>query len=280
MAIRMASSERLREIGDLAETVADEHSPDSIINPTQILQENGITYSFGCYGSAFDGMLEHREGRFHVFANLDRVRSPTSGRSRFTLAHELGHYYIDDHRISLRSGAAPSHRSKCDFVSKNPVEVEADHFASHLLMPTTRVVSASRREPLGMRGVLRLGEQFGTSITSTALRLTKLNLAPYAIVKWTSSQYAWKWLAHDTFAAGYRRTIEQASRVAPDSPTARALRGEKPPADGYFQAGTTASAWFATVARGSRRDAVLIEHAIGLGEFGVLTMLFPEQGRF
>ena len=57
------------------------------------------------------GMLEHRGGRpacwsggWHIYCNLDCVGQKDSPRARFTLAHELGHYYIDEHRNALVAG--------------------------------------------------------------------------------------------------------------------------------------------------------------------------------
>ena len=127
MTSEQTQERRLQGIGELAEAVAEEHAPSGHTEPEKILASNKITLSFGNYGDAFDGMLEHLNGRFHVYANLNRLRTRDSGRARFTLAHELGHYYIDDHRRALQSGSTPRHASQTDFQSKNPVEVEADH---------------------------------------------------------------------------------------------------------------------------------------------------------
>jgi hypothetical protein len=52
--------------------------------PEQILSRNKITLSYGYYEDAFDGMLEHQSGRFHVYANLQRLKAKDSGRARFT----------------------------------------------------------------------------------------------------------------------------------------------------------------------------------------------------
>src|SRR5689334_23997225 len=53
------------------------------------------------YGNCFDGLLEYEAGEFHVYCNVDRGNIPGGARARFTLAHELGHYFIDEHRIAL-----------------------------------------------------------------------------------------------------------------------------------------------------------------------------------
>src|SRR4051812_26007250 len=89
------SLDRKREIADLAEAVSTDYFPKvPKVEPEVILKEKRITISYGHYADAFDGLLEHLDGRFHVFCNLDRVEAPRAPRARFTLAHELGHYFI------------------------------------------------------------------------------------------------------------------------------------------------------------------------------------------
>jgi hypothetical protein len=147
-------------------------------------------------------------------------------------------------------------------------------------MPTARFIRAAKNHVVGLDAVLALKDVFGTSITSTAIRFTKLNLGPCTLVKWSADGFAWKWFASDTFMAGYRRTIETAAKVPRDSATGRALAGDALPESGYFQTGTSASAWFPGILPGTTKDVVFIEQAIPLGQFGVLTFLFPERRSF
>lgn len=271
---------RKEEIAGLAEAVADEYFPKGQVGPEAILDAREITLSYGHYDDAFDGMLEHKNGRFHVYCNLDRAERASSPRARFTLAHELGHYFIDEHRNALRSGRTPEHGSFCEYESRNPAEKEADHFASNLLMPEGRFKVAARRYQAGLAGILPLAAQFATSVTSTAIRYATLNIKPCAIIKWSAESYQWKWLSDEARMAKYWKTIESVAAVPPDSSTGRALRGEDIPSPGFFQAGTTAAAWFPSLTHDSYRNVILIEQAVSLGRFGVLTFIYPESGNF
>ena len=116
-----------------------------------------------------------------------------------------------------------------------------------------------------------------TSITSTAIRYAETEISPCAVVKWNWRGFAWKWLSSSTYRARFRRTFESTSDLPHDSPTRRALAHEQPSEEGYFEAGTTASAWFPSVKPGDLRDAIFIEQAMPLGRFGVLTFLFPQE---
>lgn len=271
------SSSREKAITDLAEFIADEHFPTNKVVPEAIAKAVGITVSYGAYGDAFDGLLEHKEGRFHIFCNLDRVETRSSPRARFTLGHELGHYFLDEHRHALESGRTPAHPSFCDFESKNPVEVEADVFASALLMPKNRFLKSANKLVPGLPGILQLAGGFGTSVTSTAVRYATLNVRPSVAVKWMESGYSWKWISDDFYRAGYRKTIEDPAALLEGSATWQALRGNIPAEKQVVESGTTGSAWFPFVEGGGYRDVVLIEQAMRLGRFGVLTILYPAE---
>jgi IrrE N-terminal-like domain len=272
--------DREAEIAELAEAIADEYFPTERIEPSRIAQNKGITVSFGPYEDAFDGLLEYKGGRFHIYCNLDRVETSDSPRARFTLAHELGHFYIDEHRNALREGQAPPHPSLCEYESKNPAEQEADLFASNLLFPRLRFTALAKTLGAGIPGIVQLARQFGASITSTAIRYASLGIRPCSVIKWSTSGYAWKWLSAGTREAGFRKTIERISDIPPGSATARALAAESLPAAGHFQNGTTAGFWFPFIAKGSFRDEILIEQAMPLGRYGVLTVLYPQSGSF
>jgi hypothetical protein len=267
---------RADEIAELAEAVADEHCPRGVVAPEVIACASGITLSFGAYGEGFDGMLEHRGGRFHIFCNTDRVGVGDSPRARFTLAHELGHFYIDDHRRALASGGIAAHPSQCDSESTVLAEQEADHFAANLLMPSGRFNALARGRARGLAGVLALAGAFKTSITSTAIRYASADISPCAVVKWNWKGYAWKRLSSTTFQAHLRRTFETPAQLPEDSPTRRALAHQQPPACGYFESGTTAAAWFPRIGHKDDRNVIFIEQAIPLGAYGVLTFLYPE----
>jgi hypothetical protein len=268
------------EIAELAEFVAEDYCVAGRVEPSVIAKEKKITLSCSAYGDTFDGMLEHKSGRFHIYVNLDRVDRPDSCRARFTLGHELGHFFIDDHRNALAAGRVPKHPSRCEFESSNPVEVQADHFASNLLLPTTRFLAKTKRLSPGLAGIMRIADFFRTSITSTAIRYVSMGVRPSVVIKWNPDGFAWKWISEDAFQAGYRKTTENFSQLPAECPTRLALAGEPAPTTGYFERASTASTWFPFCRPGTYHDIILIEQSIRLGRFGTLTFLFPESDGF
>ena len=96
------SKNRKNEIIDLAEFISEEYCSGGMVMPELIADRAGISYNYGEYGDCFDGMLEHDSGNFHIYLNKYSIQYPE--RLRFSFAHELGHYFIDDHRNSLKKG--------------------------------------------------------------------------------------------------------------------------------------------------------------------------------
>lgn len=268
--------DREAEIGELAEFIAEDRFPQERIEPAAIAKSVGIRVIPGHYDDQFDGMLEHDSDRFFIYCNLDRVESLTTPRARFTLAHELGHYYIAEHHNALKSGNAPKHPSRCDHESTNPIELEADHFASCLLMPSDRFRKRAKRVAKGLEGIRELAGVFGTSLTSTAIRYAKLDVTKCVVIKWNTDGYGWKWLSPTAYAEGWRKTVEEPAKLVPGSATEKIVSGPHSVGD-IVCTGTTAAHWFPFVAVGSHGDCLLIEEAILLGRYGALTLLTPAE---
>ena len=229
-----SSSERRREIVDLSEWIAAEYCAGTErVDPLAILEGKEITYSFNYYGEFFDGLLEFRRSRFHVFVNLSRAGTRDSPRARFTHGHELGHFFIDEHRNALLAGTSP-HASHCDHESDNPVEVEADLFAAHLLLPTKRFSLVARGSRKGLPAILGMSDRFATSVTSTALRYLEEEFVPCTLLKWDESGLAWKRFSTSTYNSGYRATITRLDQIPRGSATHLAMSQHEAAASRHF----------------------------------------------
>lgn len=68
--------------------------------------------------------------------------------------------------------------------------------------------------------------------------------------------------------ARFGSTVQFATELPSDGPTAKAMRGESPPSGSYFEAGTTVSAWFRKVWDNSYRNDIIVEQPIALGRVG------------
>ncbi len=188
---------RKRQLSELAEFLADDYCPGRLVEPEAIAKAEGLTFSFGHYEKAFDGLIEHYRDRFHIYINLDRLEHQYSPRARFTFAHELGHFYIDEHRNALASGQTPVHPSFTNFQSTNVVEREADFFAACLLLPEGRVKTDCFRRKFSFRILEELAAKYQTSLTSTAIRFAEIGNHPLLVVYVKNGKVQWKWGSED-----------------------------------------------------------------------------------
>ncbi|MGE3757636.1 MAG: ImmA/IrrE family metallo-endopeptidase [Pseudobdellovibrionaceae bacterium] len=269
------AADRYREIEEFAEFLWGEYSVNGRIDPLKILDEKEITYSFGDYGDAFDGLLEYEDDDFHVYLNQSRLVGIGKPRTRFTASHELGHYFIDEHRNGLVSGSLAPHASFTGYQSNQIIEIEADHFASHLLMPASLFAKKVANGAVGMEAVLRLSEAFGTSRTACGVRLVKEDILSCALFKWNKDGLHWKFLSDEFYQSGLRRSIEKGSSAPEGSGTEEVLQSLKKPT-GVVRRGTTVNTWFPNISHESGKNDILIEETISLGKFGALTLVYRE----
>ena len=109
-------------------------------------------------------------------------RLENEGFVRFTIAHELGHYFLPGHVKQLFPSCNGVHESRSGFVSDDRYERQADFFASALLMPEELFKSEIVRAGNGFSAIEELSRRFRTSLTATAIRYAKLSDLPVAII--------------------------------------------------------------------------------------------------
>lgn len=196
---------RKRVLSSLARGVADLYCPQLPVLPENIATESGLTFNYSNYEDYFDGMLEHLNGEFHVYMNLDKAPKG-SVRSRFTFAHELGHYFIDEHRLALEAGLTPSHPSYTNFQSENIVEKEADYFASCLLMPEDRFKADCSGQPFGPELLNLITAKYDVSATAFLLRYVHSDQVPLMVICSKNGKISWRWQSDD-FEFKYLKSI-------------------------------------------------------------------------
>jgi len=188
---------RKRVLSNLAEQTANLYFPNTSILPEVIAADNGISFSYGYYGDCFDGLIEQLDRDFHIYINLERVKSQNSTRGRFTFGHELGHFFIDEHRLALSAGRTPSHPSTTDFSSRNLVEMEADYFACSLLMPAARFRADCHGQKMSLNLLHALAANYHVSIPATLLRYANIGNHPIVVICSQNSRVLWHWKSED-----------------------------------------------------------------------------------
>lgn len=267
---------REQEIASLAEHIATERFPDGRVEPEQIAAQERIAFRYAAFHEDFDGILVHDAGQFFIICN-DRLTPRGSPRSRFTFAHELGHYFVDDHRRALAAGTWPAHYSRADFRSDAPLEMEADLFAGNLLLPRSLFQQrAAALDGPGLERIATLASHFGASLTATAYRALGLGIfaPPAAVFRWNAlGERAGRRMSEETAALG-REYLGMADCPPADSVTARAIAGLE---DGTLHGQSHMMNWFPKLSGYGDGDQILLREEVkSLGDFGWLTLVHAE----
>lgn len=202
---------RKRELNQLAHFIAMDYFPEGVVDPAKIASHVGLSYNYKNYHDCFDGVLEYYGGSFHVYLNTRGEFIPETPRMRFTFAHELGHFFIDEHRSMLEMGKS-LHTSFYKMQRNNIIELEADFFASCLLMPEHRFkgLATSRRFDFSL--VEFLANSFRTSLSATLFRMIELDTYPIMVVMSEKNRIKYSWCTEDF---PYKYFVEHGSKKLP-----------------------------------------------------------------
>lgn len=145
-------------------------------------------------------LTKANSGQFYIMVNgaIDNV-----GRKNFTIAHELGHYFLS-HHLTTNAFYCCEDEIVEESLTANSIEAEANYFASCFLMPEAKIKSAflailsrSRKAKIkdflhvkndftfsiwcGIRGDLM--KRYGVSEAALRYRLKQLKLAKFDFAK-------------------------------------------------------------------------------------------------
>ncbi len=140
------------------------------VSVEEIAKRNDISIA-KAPNNKFSGVLFRKENG-SAFIALNSEESPV--RQRFTIAHELGHYFLHPNKISF-----VDYRDNKKNVLRGPKEVQANQFAAALLMPRKfleKDVAAIASEGLTEEHVGFLAKKYNVSDEAMTFRLMNLHL--------------------------------------------------------------------------------------------------------
>ena len=156
------------ELSNKASTVRkmlgeDESSPIDIFSLVQTIEK--LTLVVYPLGDNISGACIRNRLSSLIVVNSDM----SLGRQRFSLAHELYHYYFDQDSDSIICAKK---------IGKgNEKERSADQFASYFLVPSAALYAATRKyeksptDKLSLNDIIRLEQYFGISHQAMLIRL-------------------------------------------------------------------------------------------------------------
>lgn len=197
----------------------------------------------------------------------------SEGFQRFTVAHELGHYFLDGHPEEILK-STKMHVSRAGFrQGDSSIELEADHFASGLLMPTRLVKQMLTRGVIGLAGIEQLADRSHCSLTAAAIRAAECSPYPMAIVVSQGADVSYCFMSEGFKELGKPLAFLRKGSTLPHSATRDF--NENPDNVRYGKrrtVETTLSDWF-----DGPSHIRLDEEIVGLGSFGYTLTVFSSD---
>lgn len=202
---------------------------------------------------------------------------PTSGFRRFTLAHELGHFFLDGHIDALFELGATVHVSDTSHfrgMRKPWFETEADAFASELLVPTHGCIPLVKRATPGLAAVRVIADTFETSLSCASIRYAALTGDPVAVLLSWRGVVEWACYSAPVAAHSWARRRMKGEWSPPRSATSTLASDHTRIVGAEMLDGTgLLTEWF-----DGAPVVEVVEEALGLGAYGrVLTVLTCED---
>jgi Zn-dependent peptidase ImmA (M78 family) len=200
--------ERAAEAAESIVSFAKEKEPPTDPIKLALQEKDNLTIIGDDFKNAFDGQLEFypRHQKFLLFYNNKYDRGLSQGehhpRTRFSICHELGHYYLEHHNEFLRKGGR-KHGSRGEFSNNYQIEREADTFAASLLMPSKFMSPLVNKGELNFSKVEVWGNTFKASYVSCAIRAVSLSHFPCAMVAIRDGKVVWVNRSDSLIEAGF-----------------------------------------------------------------------------
>lgn len=147
------------------------------IDVIHIAQTNKIKVTYEDFDDGTDGLLLIKDGKAIIAINSEQH----SNRQRFSIAHELGHFFLhaQNKNNDLFIDQSLYHRNSEASKGTIDKEIEANQFAASLLMPETMLIKIIKDENLDLSvdlDLYLLAEKFGVSEKAMGYRLGNLGL--------------------------------------------------------------------------------------------------------
>jgi hypothetical protein len=195
----------------------------------------------------------------------------TDGQRRFTLCHELAHYFLDGH-VDVLFGGSEVHMSDTSHFrgNKHWYEVEADAFAAELLVPMRTARNVIAKAGTGLAAVRAVEGTFATSLVCAGVRYANLTYDHASVILSRGKVIEWASCSASVQQHVWSRARKKGDWAPPRSMTyALARSPERVKAGEEGSSEGTLAEWF-----DGAPNVPVSEEVVGLGPYGrVLTVL-------
>jgi len=147
-----------------------------------------------------DGRTSWTRGRPRVELRADRP--PT--RSRFTLAHEIGHILID-------SDESVAHRTHG--LAHDDIETLCDWIAASILMPRDWIQPYADRDRYTLSSLRMVAHKAGVSLSAAAVRLAEVGGRTCMLLRWQRAPTRWVVIGQAAVPARFAGTLQATTQT-------------------------------------------------------------------
>lgn len=171
----------IEEINGLAEQLAKQYNPNGVAPfPYEIIERDKDDLKIFVtdqLGDAVSGAISFLKDANAFYVLINKNKPDT--RQNFTIAHELGHYFLHAEIIKTEEALVDSDNSlgnptlfRLDDAAHSKIETEANNFAASLTMPEQLV----RKAWEGLSDVEEVAKIFKVSVSAMSIRLERLGI--------------------------------------------------------------------------------------------------------
>lgn len=179
------SSSRKKEIDDYIELLMGLYpQTEKGFNWQKLCRYEGIDVKQETFVEKFDALMvyDKKKKKFTIIVNDNRLAKMPEYRFNFTICHELGHYFLPEHRLKLEREGMLGHILDDAPNRKAVEEREADYFASHLLMPTALIEKDFAEQRFSLDFIQEVANRYKVSRDACVMRYTEIGKDPMILV--------------------------------------------------------------------------------------------------
>lgn len=118
-------------------------------------------------------------------------------KKRFVIAHEIGHFELHEHLLNSKRPHTDTKFSLNNWYAKGKHEMEANDFASEILMPSHLFKRMVRAKPFNFDLISEVASSFETSMTASVIKYQGLGDFPIAIIFTENKEVKWSSFSED-----------------------------------------------------------------------------------
>lgn len=140
------------------------------ISLSSIIKHEGITLVHSDLDDSVSGFFVIKNDKPFISIN----KNQSENRQRFTLAHELGHYFLHQKKMFIDRSNKSLFRNDKSSTGEERQEIQANTFAANLLMPEDLIKSELKKAPPKGDVIDYLASEFKVSSQAMSFRLSNL----------------------------------------------------------------------------------------------------------